>query len=449
MRSDLERVAPFRIGHWLPSDQTFLDTWMETLIEEAKEGPTSPLHPVIEEFKFLIEANPEIYMAFNLMLTQVPFKSNPLKKPQVKNYQQMLQLMNLIITRAPEFSIIADKVGLVGFPINTILDWSMGTAAGFWAFTNDQVNAQLRKILNQWGEFLCSGDSRYVLTDTPLKINPNKKQENWGWFSEVALQALAESDPYYGQGSDPKDPKENFIYNFQCDPNAPFWGFQSWDQFFTRDFNEGRRPVASPEDENVIVNACESAPYRIAYGVQRFDTFWIKAQPYSLAHMLANDPSVDYFVGGTVYQAFLSAKSYHRWHSPVSGTIQKVSVVEGTYYSEALSEGYDPSGPNDSQGYITEVATRALIFIEADNRDIGLMCVVPVGMAEVSSCDVTVVEGQHVMKGEELGMFHFGGSTHCLIFGPQVQFAFDLHGQTPGLNSSNIALNSRIATVCK
>jgi phosphatidylserine decarboxylase len=28
------------------------------------------------------------------------------------------------------------------------------------------------------------------------------------------------------------------------------------------------------------------------------------------------------FQGGTVYQAFLSALSYHRWHSPVNGVIK-------------------------------------------------------------------------------------------------------------------------------
>ena len=164
--------------------------------------------------------------------------------------------------------------------------------------------------------------------------------------------------------------------------------------------------------------------------------------------MLNNDPWVEQFVGGTIYQAFLSAKSYHRWHCPVNGTIAKISVVDGTYYSETLAEGFDPAGPNESQGYITEVATRALIFIQADNPAIGLMCVMPVGMAEVSSCDVTVEVGQQVKKGDQLGTFHFGGSTHCLIFGPQVRLAFDLHGQTPGLNSSNIPLNSEIARVC-
>lgn len=163
--------------------------------------------------------------------------------------------------------------------------------------------------------------------------------------------------------------------------------------------------------------------------------------------MMDNDPWATQFEGGTVYQAFLSALSYHRWHAPVSGTVVKTYLVEGSYYSEALSEGNDPSAPNDSQGYIAEVATRALIFIEADNPDIGLMCFMAVGMAEVSTCDVRVYEGQHLTKGQETGMFHFGGSTHCLFFRPGVNLEFDLHGQTPGLDSTNIPVNARIATV--
>jgi phosphatidylserine decarboxylase len=72
-----------------------------------------------------------------------------------------------------------------------------------------------------------------------------------------------------------------------------------------------------------------------------------------------------------------------------------------------------------------------------------------VGMAEVSSNDITVREGQHVKKGDQLGMFHFGGSTHCLIFRPQVNLEFDLHGQSPGLESENIPVRDRIATVIK
>jgi phosphatidylserine decarboxylase len=41
-------------------------------------------------------------------------------------------------------------------------------------------------------------------------------------------------------------------------------------------------------------------------------------------------------------------------------------------------------------------------------------------MAEVSSCVIEAMPGQHVEKGDELGFFQYGGSTYCLIFEPGV-----------------------------
>lgn len=415
------KPAPFRVGKWLPSDRLTMDNWMKKQVIETDLDNT-PLLPVIQEFKDLIEGDPSIFMLFNQMFSQVPHKppyhNDPTGKPEVRDYNHMLRLINHILTTAPGF----DKTGLVGFPINAIFDWPMGTQAGFAAFTNEKVNRQLKKILNEWAKFLNSTGSCYVLNDDPHK----------GWFGKDAMEAMP-----------------NFVKEFKCNPTLPYYGFTSWDNFFTREFRETERVVANPDDNTVIVNACESAPYRIAENVKSIDQFWIKAQPYSLEYMLAGDSLAQQFAGGTIYQAFLSALSYHRWHSPVSGKIVKIRIVEGTYYAEALSEKYDPAGPNESQAFITEVATRALIFIQADNPDIGLMCVMFVGMAEVSSCDPSVYVGQHVNKGDQLGMFHFGGSTHCLIFRPQVKLNFDLHRQKPGLNSNNIPVRTRIATIVK
>jgi phosphatidylserine decarboxylase len=208
------------------------------------------------------------------------------------------------------------------------------------------------------------------------------------------------------------------------------------------------RPVAQPNDDRVIVSACESTPFAISTNAKEYDTFWNKAQPYSLRQML-NGNFVDRFVGGTVYQAFLSADNYHRWHSPVSGTIKKVLQVPGSYYAEAASEGFDQAGPNNSQGYIAHVATRALIFIEASHPGIGLLCVIPIGMAEVSSCRVTVTQGQRVKKGEQIGYFQFGGSTHCVVFGPGVVADFALQAIPQGDNGSKstvVKVNSFLAT---
>ena len=378
------------------------------------------LHPVIQEFQEIIEEDPVLFMLFNEMFEQIPstpeFELDPTGNPQIEDYRQMLNVMNEILTQAPEFN----KSELVGFPINAVINWAMGTPAGTTAFLNEKVNRQLKKILSQWAVFLGSPDSRYVLSEDPEK----------GWFGRDAMAAMPD-----------------FAEDFQCDPDLPYYGFTSWDDFFTRQYREGRRPVDCPNDDSVIVNACESAPYKIATDVQLKDSFWIKEQQYSLSHMLAGDPMTELFEGGTIYQAFLSALSYHRWHSPVSGRIVKTRLIDGSYYASALSAGFDSASPNESQGYIAQVASRALIFIEADSPDVGLMCIVFVGMAEVSSNEITAYEGQHVEKGDQLGMFHFGGSTHVLIFRPGVNLEFDLRGQIPGPDSVNIPVRSKIAIV--
>lgn len=421
METLIEEQIAYRVGKWLPSDQNFLENWLNNLIKDVKAKP-KPFHPVIKEFQDLIENDAEIYMLFHQMFEQIPhkhkFRKDPTGKKQVMDYHHMLQLLNEIMTQAPEYN----KSGLVGFPINAILDWPMGTSAGFAAFLNEKVNVQFKKILNEWARFLGSNDSCYVLST----------DKHRGWFGEDAKKAMPDFDT-----------------EFLCQPNETHHGFTSWDNFFTRQFRDGQRPIAEPNDDFVIANACESALYRIRRDVKQYDKFWVKGQEYSLEHMMAGDSYTDKFIGGTIYQAFLSALSYHRWHSPVSGKIVKAYVLDGTYYSETPAEAFDPSGPNESQGYITEVATRALVFIEADNPDIGLMCFMSVGMAEVSTCEITVYEGQHVNKGEQLGMFHFGGSTHCLIFQPHVKLEFDMHGEIPGLESKNIPINSKIATVKK
>lgn len=395
-----------RVGQWLPSDQALLNNWLRATIETA-ERKQAPFHPVIREFQAMIESDPVMSMYFTLMFEQQPTFPPPTGSGdvKVKDYHQMLVVINHVLTTAPEFN----NTEMVGFPINAILDFPMITPAGLAAFLSPKVNAMLRKVLKVWTQFLNSADSLYVLNTTSS-----------GWLSPEALAEIG-------------------IDEFIHDPNKPYYGFTSWNDFFIREFKPGKRPVAEPDNGKAIVNACESGPFAISTNVKKDDTFWIKGQPYSLHHML-DGKHVEDFVGGTVYQAFLSAKNYHRWHSPVSGTIRSVHQVEGTYYSEAASEGFDEAGPNNSQGYIAHVATRALLFIEADEPAIGLVCLSPIGMAEVSSCLLTVREGQHVNKGEQVGYFQFGGSTHCLVFRKGVisQFAAGAIPQGPAGSASGI-----------
>lgn len=340
-------------------------------------------HPVILEFKELIDTDPIVRMSLARMIEQIP---DTYKEHHLKSVEDMLSQLNDVLTRAPEYN----ETLLVGTPFSEILIWTMGTPAGLEAYRNEKINAMFKKLLKVWSEFLDSKGSLYVLNNTPN-----------GWKSEKAMEKLNMSD-------------------YQYDPEDEHWGFKSWNDFFTRKLAKGARPITEPENDKVIVSGCDATVYRISENVQKKSRFWIKEQPYSLNDMLANDDSVDQFVGGIVYQAFLSPFNYHRWHSPISGIIKKTYVKEGLYFGQVDSEGQDPTDQDNSEGYITHVQTRALFFIEADDPAIGLMCFMPVGMVEISSCiiDENIKAGYHVKKGEELGYFQFGGSTHCLIFRP-------------------------------
>ena len=442
---------PYRFGQWLPSDRKVTDQWLANLIAKveinskdklelisglhppdedeksamaqglraatvAAEVKDLHLHKPVEDLLNAILSDPEINMFFHQMFWQQHLLPDSSEGTKIRSWQVMIILINSIMTTAPEFN----KTGLVGFPINVILNWPMATTAGFAAFLNDKINGLFKNILNYWGEFLLSPDSSYVLSEHPRH----------GWFGHDAMEAMPD-----------------FAKEYKCDPEAKHYGFKSWDDFFTREFRPGIRPVASPDDDSIVANACESAPFQISHGVKQRDYFWIKQQRYSLDFILNMSDLAKQFYGGAIYQAFLSATSYHRWHSPVSGTIYKTELVDGSYYSQTHNIRDDPASPNMSQGYLAQVAARGIVYINADNPDIGLMCFVSIGMSEVSSNEITVKEGDKVKKGDQLGMFHFGGSTHCLIFRPGVRVEFDTRGQAPGLDTYNIPVKSKIAEV--
>lgn len=405
-----------RRAGWLPNDQDDLEAWLAGHRQRVEaRGEHVALHPVITEFQDLIDTDPTVRMYLNQMIQQVP-TGKPYRQRHLHDVTQTLRLINEVLTMAPEFSSDA----MVMTPLNAILDWTMGTPAGFAAYRDPRINAMLKKILTAWCAFLDSADSRYVLNDSPS-----------GWKSDAARRVVG-------------------IDQFEHDPADQYWGFTSWNDFFTRRFRDGQRPVAAPSDDTVIANACESTPYGIATDVQLQDRFWIKSQPYSLHDMLAADQAAEHFVGGTVYQAFLSATNYHRWHSPVSGTVVRAFTVEGTYYSEADSEGPDAVEPTNSQSYMAHTAARAIIIIDADNPAIGLMAVVLIGMSEVSSCLIAtqVTPGHHLDKGDELGHFQFGGSTHCLIFRPGAiaDFALAAIPQPHDPDAPLMLVRSRLAT---
>ncbi|KAJ8502729.1 hypothetical protein ONZ45_g11488 [Pleurotus djamor] len=432
-------------GGWVPKDTRLLHLWIHQEIvrveadDQTCTGKHNGLDAVIQEFIQLIESDPIIYMNFNDMIAAV--KPPPAdagssetngseegggkKKRKIDSYRHLMLLLNDFIQHAPRYERLGET-DVIGVPIYALLDPFMNTTAGATAFAHPRVNAQFKKMLNVWSRRLVAPESQCVLTE-------GKK----GWLSSEAIAHLEE----VAQVS-----KGHFADAFVCKPSKDHWGFKSWDDFFTRRFRDDTpqppRPVHWRHDNTRVNAACESTVYRISRNVNRRDNFWIKGQPYSLQLMLDDHPLSTQFTGGTVFQAFLSPFNYHRWHSPVNGRIIDAYVVDGSYYASVP----DDKGTGSlirSQAFITSTAARALIFIECVNPDIGLMCFIGVGMAEVSSCELFVRKGEVVSKGTELGTFHFGGSSHCLIFGPDTELNFREIVKKDGF----IKVNSEIAYV--
>jgi phosphatidylserine decarboxylase len=154
----------------------------------------------------------------------------------------------------------------------------------------------------------------------------------------------------------------------------------------------------------------------IERGVQRQNRFWAKNEWFSLVDMLDKSPHVDRFVDGDVFQSFLSGANYHRWHAPIDGVVRDARVVDGLLFSETESAGPEPSPGILCEGYDACVNTRGLIFIESPDPAIGMVCVVPIGMTEISSITIKVKVGDVLRKGDELGFFSYGGSSLALVF---------------------------------
>ena len=356
----------------------------------------------------------------------------------------MFKLLNLAISYAPAYN----GELLVGRPFNAVIATCMQTPAGRAIFNDNEINVHIKKMFDVWVVCLTSKASQPVLN----KID--------GWLSLDSLDRL--KIPVYN-AEDPDNPIDKEYLKFEdayaCIPADDHYGFKSWDDFFVRPLkNDKVRPLPVPPgsgNTSLITCACESHLYRIAPNVNLDDKFWIKDHAYSLRQMLNDDIEfAKKFERGTVFQTYLSPRDYHRWHSPVKGTVKKIVQVPGTYYSVYSTITDDPAPNELSVGLLPHVATRVLIYIEPKDPKIGdLVCFIGVGMFEVSTCQVVVEEGNPVDNGQELGMFHFGGSSHCLIFQEKALIDFverlkPLVGKEPDRkNWKRVMVNSSIANV--
>ncbi len=213
------------------------------------------------------------------------------------------------------------------------------------------------------------------------------------------------------------------VPTFEDDPNynwdeymPPPSGYRTFNQFFARHVKPGMRPIAGLNDPGVIVSPADCT-FVGWWQIGQTNQVYVKNVQWSIEDLLQGSRYAERFKGGVFTHSFLNTSDYHRWHTPVEGTVLETFVVPALCYLDVGMEVDPQSGlpvitAYDGTGY-QFLQSRGVAIIDSP---IGLVACIPMGMAQVSSVKFTADVGVTLHKGEELGYFQFGGSDFVMVF---------------------------------
>jgi phosphatidylserine decarboxylase len=231
--------------------------------------------------------------------------------------------------------------------------------------------------------------------------------------------------------------------------------WSTFNQFFARYLRDPSvRPIAAPDDPRVVTSPADSVPQGVwpideQSRIQVEGGLGIKlARFYSIPELLGPDSAYsDAFAGGVLTHTFLNVNDYHRYHFPVGGTVKEINQIQRNVALEvtwnAETGRYDPV---DSTGWQFS-QTRGLVIV--DTGDTGLVALIPMGMAMVSSVQFEddVAVGEHHAKGDMLGNFLFGGSDFVMVFQQQAGFALTAPREPVGDGYAHLLMGAAYGTM--
>jgi phosphatidylserine decarboxylase len=150
--------------------------------------------------------------------------------------------------------------------------------------------------------------------------------------------------------------------------------------------------------------------------------FYAKGQKFDLKAFLGDEALAAKFAGGSLLISRLCPVDYHRFHFPVAGQPGEPRLINGYLYSVS------PIALQRNLAYLWE-NKRMVTLVESPV--FGTVAVCEIGATMVGSIVQTHVPGRAVAKGEEKGLFKFGGSCVVTIFQPgRIRLDADLVEQT-------------------
>jgi phosphatidylserine decarboxylase len=245
--------------------------------------------------------------------------------------------------------------------------------------------------------------------------------EKWlRWTYETTLGQLALNllvkraalSRYYGWRMSLRDSARRVLpfivdYNLDVDEFAKSpYTFKTFNEFFYRALKPGARPIAAGERTAVLPADGRHLAFQ---DVDATAGFYAKGQQFDLASLLGDAELAAKFAGGSLLISRLCPVDYHRFHFPVGGVPGAARLVNGWLYSVS------PVALRRNLAYLWE--NKRMVTL-VDSPVFGQVAVVEIGATMVGSIVQAFVPGRAVAKGDEKGLFAFGGSCVVTIFQP-------------------------------
>lgn len=212
--------------------------------------------------------------------------------------------------------------------------------------------------------------------------------------------------------------------------------FKSFNEFFYRALKPGARPIAgnstgspqaghsagSGQDGDKVAILPADGRHLAFQNVDAAEGFYAKGQRFDLATFLGDAALAKEFAGGSLLISRLCPVDYHRFHFPVGGQPGVARLINGWLYSVS------PIALRRNLAYLWE--NKRMVTL-VDSPEFGRVAVCEIGATMVGSIFQTYIDGRAVVKGEEKGLFKFGGSCVVTIFQKgRIKFDADLVEQS-------------------
>ncbi len=311
--------------------------------------------PVVRELVDLLEDRADLRSALQASLTAA-------KRPGIQHLQEYFDFLDAMATLIPADRTLNRLVNKFFYLIDQSPDGILKSDVAFqrWA----------HRFCEDWGAFL----------DTP-----ESAADIAGFFP----------DPAYHIG------------DYYVAPS----GWLTFNQFFARQVRPGRRPIDGICDPTTVVCPADSV-YQGQWPIGTDSKITVKGLTWSVLELLDGSPYQERFVGGLFTHGFLNVNDYHRFHVPVGGTVVEARKISGRVLMDVVCLSDGSLATVDGTGYQFK-QDRGLLIIDSP---LGLVAILPIGMAQVSSVTLTAEVGAQLHKGEEFGFFMFGGSDIVMLF---------------------------------